>query len=626
MSKPSKTRAITRRKEDRSLRDISVYSDAINSLVSLANVSTTSGQSINERTAISIITVFAAIRNIADDIAKMERGVFRKLTRGKLQVFDHPMHRLICQSPNPEMGCMDFFRALMGGALLFGNGYAEIIRDRYTGEPLHAYPIHPWRVRVLRDAMGMLYYSLDGCRRVEIGNMLHIKNFGTNGILGIMTIRSAKEGLGLLSALESYGASFFGNGALPKGVFYSDGPLSEEGREDYLKKWNNKYRGAGRGNSAAILPHGFKFQTIASQNNDGQFLETRAFQLLEVCRLYRLPPHKLMDVSKGTMNNMEQQNGEYVQDCLMSWVVQIEEELSRKLKRPEEVDIFPKFLVRSFFRGDMKARQEFYASGIQWGYLSPDDVLEMEDKNPRADGRGHIYIVPQNYSAASALETMTKSQLTMLALHAKDNGVEFDKDGYPVLTGPNNVPPPDDEQSDPAQQATPEMNVPPPPGIVLPGTQPIDDSFFGRSKRIIEAQKPLLAHAFRRLLHTECDKVTRASKKDGFIEWTEKFYGEHDAHIRAAIAPQLKAMAETVLVATPSASDELRAKVETLIGDIATKHIRESREQLAQEIEVSGIQERAAKWEQSRPAAAADDAAGELLKVICPAGDQHEQV
>src|SRR4051794_16366594 len=150
-SRKAPTRAIARRKEDRSLRDISVYADAVNSLVSLANVSTTSGEAINERSAISLVSVFAAVRNIADDIGKMERGVFERLPRGKQQVFDHPMHKIMCQSPNPEMGPMDFFRSLIGGACLFGNGYAQIIRDRYTGDPVHAYPIHPWRVRVLRD-------------------------------------------------------------------------------------------------------------------------------------------------------------------------------------------------------------------------------------------------------------------------------------------------------------------------------------------------------------------------------------------------------------------------------------------------------------------------------------------
>ena len=599
--------------EDRSLRDVSVYADAVNSLVSLANVSTTAGQGINERTAISLVSVFAAVRNIADDIGKTERAVFRKEARGKTQIFDHPMHRIICQSPNPEMGPMDFFRALIGSACLFGNGYGQIIRDRYTGEPVHAYPIHPWRVRVLRDETGMLFYSIDGSRRVEIGDMIHVKNFGTNGVLGIMTIRSAKESLGLLMALEQYGSSFFGNSALPKGVFYTDGILSDEAQDRLRKKWDARHRGAQQAHGTAVMEHGLKWQQMSVANNEGQFLESRSFQLLEVARLFRLPPHKLMDISKGTMNNMEQQNGEYVQDCLMSWIVQIEEELKRKLARPEEVTIYPKFLVRSFFRGDITARQTFYSSGIQWGYLNRNDCREMEDLNP-VEGLD-TYLVPQNYSAASALETMTKSQLTMLALHAKNNGVALDDNGFPLLVAKqddvDNTA--DDEQSDPAQQVVPEPNVAPPPGLVLPGTQPIDDSFFGRSKKIAEAQSPVLTDAFQRVLKVETDRVSKASKREGFPAWTEEFYGKHPEHVRAAIRPAVLAIAESVWTLGTPPTSQVRAKVEQFIADSVAKHIDESRSDLKDQ---DGIEQRVSGWIEARAQAFAKDRIGDLLELL----------
>lgn len=610
------TRIASGVKQLRSLRDISVYSDAVNSLVSLANVSTTAGQAINERTAISIVSVYAAVRNIADDIAKTERAVFHHLARGKVRVFDHPMHRIICQSPNPEMGPMDWFRALIGSACLFGNGYAQIVRDKYSGEPIHAYPIHPWRVRCLRDEKGMLYYSVDGCRRVEIGDMIHIKNFGTNGVLGIMTIRSAKESLGLTLALEQYGASFFGNSALPKGVFYTDGILSDEAREKLAKKWDKIHRGAQQAHGTAVMEHGLKFQPMSVPNNEGQFLESRVFQRLEVCNLFRLPPHKLMDVSKGTMNNMEQQNGEYVQDCLMTWIVQIEEELKLKLTRPNEVAIFPKFLIRSFFRGDMKARQEFYASGIQWGYLNRNDCREMEDMNP-VDGLD-TFIVPQNYSAASALETMTKSQLTMLALHAKVNGVALDENGFPLLLAKqDDLADTNDEQADPAEQVVPEPNVAPPPGIVLAGTQPIDDSFFGRSKKIAAVQIPLLADAFRRVLHTETDKVTRAAKKENFSKWAEDFYGKHQEHVRAMVGPVVTAIAESVWVLGAAPTPEVRGKVEQFITELASKHTEDSRADVK---ELDGIEQRVSHWKDARSESSAKARVEELLELLCPAG------
>jgi len=551
-------------------------------------------------------------------VAKTERAVFRKLPRGKEQVFDHPMHRIMCQSPNPEMGPMDFFRSLMGGALLFGNGYAKIIRDRYSGDPIHAYPLHPWRVRCLRDDMGMLYYSLDGCKRIEIGDMLHVKNYGTNGVLGIMTIRSAKESLGLTLALEQYGASFFGNSALPKGVFYTDGTLSKDAADRLKQKWDTIHRGASASHQTAVMEHGLKFQPMAVPNNEGQFLESRQFQLLEVARLFRLPPHKLMDVSKGTMNNMEQQNGEYVQDCLMSWIVQIEEELKRKLTRPEEVTIYPKFLVRSFFRGDIKARQEFYSSGIQWGYLNRNDCREMEDLNP-VDGLD-TYLVPQNYSAASALETMTRSQLTILAIHAKTNGVALDDNGFPMLTAKEDVANTgEDEQADPAEQVVPEMNVPPPPGLVLPGTQPIDDSFFGRHllKQIETTHRPLLADAFRRVLRVEADKVLRGVKKDTFK--ASDFYANHAEHVRAVIAPVVGATADLVWAVqkyTPTTDD--RARIATQIGGIVERHIKASQADL---VELEGLEQRVSNWDARVDSVVAEELS-QLTALLIPRSEE----
>lgn len=606
--------------EQRSLRDISVYSDAVNSLVSLANVSTTAGEAINERTAISLVSVYGAIRNIADDIGKMEKAVFRKLPRGKVQIFDHPLHKIMCQSPNPEMGPMDFFRALIGSACLFGNGYARIVRDRYTGEAIHAYPIHPWRVRNLRDNNGMEFIAIDGITtvrpgelngRVELGDMIHIKNFGTNGNLGIMTIRSAKESLGLTLALERYGAAFFGNQAVPKGVFYSDLPLDPETRDAYKKEWEKHNRGAGRAHGTAWLPHGVKWQQQSIANNEGQFLETRSYQLLDVCRLFRLPPHKLMDVSKGTMNNMEQQNGEYVQDCLMSWIEVISQELKRKLCRPDEVTIFPRFLTRSFFRGDIKTRQEFYASGIQWGYLSRNDVREMEDLNP-VDGLD-TYLVPQNYSAAEALETVPRSRLLMLAAMAKSNGVPLDENGFPLLAAPKEDLTADDEQADPAEQVTPEVNVPPPPGIVIPGTQPIDDSFFGRCKPALDVQKALLGRVLTRYLRIETDKVIRASKKGNLAEWVERFYAGHTKEIGKAIAPSISGMAETVWAAGGIAPTvDMRAKVQQFITDSASKHIADSRADLT---EAEGVEQRVSGWD-TRADAFAEDRVSELLLLL----------
>jgi HK97 family phage portal protein len=598
----------------------SIFADMEHGLTNPAFAGTTAGMPVTDTTSISIIGVFAAVRNIADDIAKTQRGVFKSVPGGFEQIYDHPMHRILCQSPNPESGCMDFLRALMGCTLLYGNGYARIIRDRYTNAPVHAYPIHPWRVRKLRDAQGWEYYSIDGMDgsppgayngRVESDDMIHIKNFGLNGSMGLATTRVAKESLGLTLALEQYGASFFGNSALPKGFFYTDGQLTPEAASRLKEKWEAIHRGASNSHKTAVMENGVKWQSMSVTPEEGQFLLSRQFQLIEIARLFRIPPHKLMDLTKGTFANTEQLAGEYIQDCLLTWTTLISEEFKRKLCRPDEVNVHPRFLFTSFFRGDMAARTAYYTALVSWGIASRNDCREMEGLN-RVPGLD-TYLVPQNFSAASALETMTKSQLTLLAVHAKMNGVELDANGLPVVTTKNDGSLAMSDQVDPSEQATPELMAPAPAGIALPGQQIIDSALYYRA--VAQAQQPVLADALRRVLKTEADKVIRAAKKDqGAVE---EFYTKHPEHVRAALAPVLSAVAASVwALSAEKPTDEQRAGVEAFISRSVAKSIADSREDLATEIELSGIEIRTSKWTVDRPEKVAEKLIGDLLVVL----------
>ncbi len=369
---------------------------------------TAAGKVVNERTAMQTTAVYACVRILAESIAGLPLHVYAYKGQGKERMPAHPLYFLLHDAPNPEMTSFVFRETLMTHLLLWGNAYAQILRDG-RGRVIGLYPLLPDRMDVGRDSKtGDLYYlytrsaeenphfKAAGQIRLRHEDVLHIPGLGFDGLVGYSPIAMAKNAVGIALATEEYGATFFQNGARPAGVLEHPGVLKDPSK--LRESWQSVYGGTKNVGKIAVLEEGVKYQPIAIPPEEAQFLETRKFQIDEIARLYRVPPHMIGDLEKSSFNNIEQQSLEFVKYTLNPWVVRWEQALQKALLTDKErKDYFIRFNVDGLLRGDYKSRMEGYAVGRQNGWLSANDIRSLEDMNPiEADEGGDLYLINGN--------------------------------------------------------------------------------------------------------------------------------------------------------------------------------------------------------------------------------------
>ena len=368
----------------------------------------TSGKLVNEFTAMQTTAVYACVRilaeTLAETLAALPLQLYRYTPGGKERVYDHPLYHLLHDEPNPEMTSFIFRETLMSHLLIWGNAYAQIIRDR-LGRVQGLYPLRPDKMTVCRDERGKIFYLYTktgdenpnikpyGQVALQKEEVLHIPGLGFDGLVGYSPIAMARNAVGMTMACEEYGASFFANGASPSGVLEHPGVLKDPAK--VRDSWNAVYRGSANAHKVAVLEEGMKYQQIGIPPEEAQFLETRKFQLNEIARLYRIPPHMIGDLEKSSFNNIEQQSMEFVKYTLDPWVIRWEQAMQKALFLPEEKkQYFLKFNVNGLMRGDYESRMTGYSIGRQNGWLSANDIREMEDMNPVPDEEGgNLYLV-----------------------------------------------------------------------------------------------------------------------------------------------------------------------------------------------------------------------------------------
>ena len=305
----------------------------------------TSGKRVNERTAMQMTAVYSCVRILSEAVASLPLQFYRYTDDGgKEKAVNHPLYFLLHDEPNPEMTSFVFRETLMTHLLLWGNAYAQIIRNG-RGEVIALYPLMADRMYVDRDDKGQLYYeytlSSDDAPtmkgsvvRLSPYEVLHIPGLGFDGLVGYSPIAMAKNAIGMAMACEEYGAKFFANGAAPSGVLEHPGTIKDPGR--VRESWQRTFGGSGNANKVAVLEEGMKYTPISISPEQAQFLETRKFQLDEIARIFRVPPHMIWDLEKSSFNNIEQQSMEFVKYTLDPWVSRWEQSMVRSLLSREE--------------------------------------------------------------------------------------------------------------------------------------------------------------------------------------------------------------------------------------------------------------------------------------------------
>lgn len=357
-----------------------------------------SGKRVNEKTAMTMSAVYSCVRILSETLASLPLHVYEITDVGSRKATKHSLYNLLHNEPNPEMTSFVFRETLMTHLLLWGNAYAQIIRNG-KGDVVALYPLMPDKMKVDRDEDNRIYYEYLSANneRVKLSSqdVLHIPGLGFDGLVGYSPIAMAKNAIGMSIAAEEYGAKFFSNGATPSGILEHPGTVknAEILRESWMRGFsgNNTHK-------VAILEEGMKYTPISISPNEAQFLETRKFQINEIARIFRIPPHMVGDLEKSSFSNIEQQSLEFVKYTLDPWVIRFEQAINRRLlKENEKSTYYVKFNVDGLLRGDYQSRMNGYAVGRQNGWMSANDIRALEnlDKIPKEEG-GDLYLINGN--------------------------------------------------------------------------------------------------------------------------------------------------------------------------------------------------------------------------------------
>lgn len=358
-----------------------------------------SGKPVNAQSAIQLSTVYACVRVISETVTSLPLGVYEATDDGSQKATDHSLYFLLHDEPNSEMTSFVLREVMLAHLLLYGNSYCQILRSG-RNQITELYPLLPDHMEVDCDKNGTLTYtySTSTGQRVIMApeEVLHIPGLGFDGVMGYSPIALERNAIGLGIASEEYGSKFFSNGARPSGILTH--PNTVKNPAALRESWNSIYGGSGNANRVAILEEGMRFEPIAIPNNEAQFLETRKFQVDEICRIFRVPPHLVGDLEHATFSNIEHQSIDFAVHTIRPWLVRIEQSMNRALFSDEEKGRFyVQFNIDGLMRGDYKSRMEGYAIARQNGWMSANDIRALENQNPiPSEEGGDAYLVNGN--------------------------------------------------------------------------------------------------------------------------------------------------------------------------------------------------------------------------------------
>lgn len=463
--------------------------------------SSAAGVDVTEDGSLGNSAFFNGVTLLSESLGVLPLHLYERMDDGgKRAASDHPVYQLLHRSPNPETTPSRFKRYLQAQKILWGNGYAEIQRNR-RGEPIALWPIHASRVLVERKQSGELVYKIAGSILVEIpaADMLHIIGFSKDGVTGLSALSVAREALGLGIASEQYAAKFFKNSAVPPVLLEHPQRLSTEAASNLRESWKRIYGGDNQ-HSVAILEEGMKAQILSMSAEDSQLLQTRSFQIAEIARFLNIPPHKLKDLSKATFSNIEQQSIEYVGDCILPHCVEFEEEIDRKLLAiDEQPRYFTEFNMSGMLRADAAGRSSYYHTMLTDGVYTINEIRSFENMNPIGDA-GDQHFIQMN------MTTVERIGEEQAAFDANDGNAD-----------------------DAPQQRRVSLDM----------------------ERIKADLMPVFVASADRLVRKEVNAVKRAAVKyhgnvKAFNEWAASFYSEHEGTTYEALEPPIRTMCRII--------------------------------------------------------------------------------
>ncbi len=584
------------------------------------------GGSVSPSQAERMAMVYACVRVLAESVAMLPLVLYEQLPNGgRERAISHPLYTLLKDLPNPEITSVELRMAMMRHLALYGNAYAQKVRNG-SGRLLELWPLRPEQMEIKRAPDGSLVYEYtleDGKKQFfRADEIMHVRGISTDGVTGLSPIQTAKREFLASDARSEYAAAFYENGARPGGVLKHPGRLSDTAYGRIRAAWENRHQGPGNANRIAILEEGMDFSDVAIPQSDQQFIEQEKLSASRIAAIFRVPAHMVNDLERATFSNIEEMGQEFVDYTLTPWFVVWEQAISRDLLKPNERPrYYAKHVAQALLRGNASSRSQFYSNGLQWGYLSINDVRGLEDLNPVEDG--DTYFVPMNMVP---LEVAVNGQLSM------GNG-QLSTEEAPA-DGQRSVEHPVGCTCGQHQRGKSE--------IISHLTRAEDGQESLRVNRVemARAQLPILEEIAGRLVRRETKDVRRQLEKsmknrgvDEFRAWLDEFYGSFDGVVidffRAAMlsyARQAMLAAATELGEKPKGLTQgLREFVNGYLEAMGAQWARSSRlqiEALLDEAATAGtdpaeaVTQRLDGWEETRPGKFGDSQAFEALNAF----------
>ena len=513
---------------------------------------TASGVMVNQNSALNSSAVYACVDILSSSIAMLPLHTLRKVNTGAVHATEHYLYTLLHDIANQEMTSYETRRLQMVSVLLRGNSY-NYLETNQRGEITAIWPLDPDSISILRDsrthekwyACEMPEYYGGGFQIIRSDEFWQWTGLATKRGVGLTPIQMHRQSIGLALATEEYSARFFSNGAVPGFVLIHPGTLGDKAYERLKESWENRHKGVANSNKLAILEEGMEAKALGISPADAKLLETEKYQDTKIARIYRVPPHMIADLERSTNNNIEHQGQEFVQFSLMHWLVNYEKSGNMHLLTPDErKTYYLKHSVDGLMRGNQETRYKAYATGIQSGFMTINDVLQLEDKNTIGTA-GDARLVPLNLAL---LDDVISGRLDQ----SKDDGSltprsKFLRDYLGEGT----------EASSVSTETVPHV-----PGRSLP-----------RDLETRAANSALLRHrysvTYQRVIKTTAERIVRREvndisgqlKKlldrgyDAFFEWLSQFYKDHEEFVYKNMLPILQTYAEIIADAAMSEID-----------------------------------------------------------------------
>jgi HK97 family phage portal protein len=345
------------------------------------------GMRVSADAALRLSAVWACVRILSETLACMPFCMYRYNDNGsKTFITDHPIYRLFNKAPNAWQTPFEWREMLQAHLVLRGNAYCQIVADR-KGTIIALEPLHPDRIKIEMISGGEYRYRVLQPSGADLvlgrGEVWHLKGMSFDGILGLNPIELARDAVGMGLSAQEYGARFFQNNARPGGVIEFAGTFKDQtARKTFIESWQTGQSGLNQGKTA-VLEHDMKYKEIGLNNTDAQFIEARKFQVTEIARMFRVPPHMIADLDRATFSNIEHQSLEFVLHTMTPHAERWESSIESSLLLDTEDDIEIEFDFTSLLRGDHAARAAYYNSGINTGWLTRNEARLMEGYDPK---------------------------------------------------------------------------------------------------------------------------------------------------------------------------------------------------------------------------------------------------